>query len=293
MFCYRNRPFAVLQSSFLPTPTSTYIDHQLVMELGMKMSEVSCKKISFAGKKLRLLGRVSFSAQCVNDGSIFGSYHFKASVIENLQQHFDTHGIAGSRMTNFLNGDDDYTSSSSNSSTSSPTRPARRPPQARTSETPPARTPAPPAPPARPSAPPPPGFPYRSRHPPPPDAPSQVPDSFLNKPILMNNLILLNQMFGGADRRNDVDDERTTLEYVDEEGAEDHSQDKFTFVMSDDTQYQTGHGRDKCRHDVCSSNWEVPANCGFAADQWQFPDDFRPCSAQCRGGFCQCINHYI
>ena len=83
VFCYRNRPFAVLQSSFLPTPTSTYIDHQLVMELGMKMSEVSCKKISFAGKKLRLLGRVSFSAQCVNNGSIFGSYHFKASVKAN------------------------------------------------------------------------------------------------------------------------------------------------------------------------------------------------------------------
>ena len=43
-------------------------------------------------------------------------------------------------------------------------------------------------------------------------------------------------------------------------------------MMSNDSQYQTGHGRDKCRHDICSSNWEVPANCGFAADQWEFPE---------------------
>ena len=123
VLCYRNRPFAVLQSSFLPTPTSNYIDHQLVMELGMKMSDVSCKKISFGGKKLRLLGRVSFSAQCVNDGNIFGSFHFKASVIENLQQHFDTHAIAGSKMTTLLNGGGDDDASSSCDSMYEPPKP--------------------------------------------------------------------------------------------------------------------------------------------------------------------------
>ena len=127
VFCYRNRPFAVLQSSFLPTPTSTYIDHQLVMELGMKMSDVSCKKISFAGKKLRLLGKVGFSAQCVNNGNIFGSYQFKASVIENLQQHFDSHAIAGSKMTSFLNGECSNTSSPSSTPSRAPPSPNARP----------------------------------------------------------------------------------------------------------------------------------------------------------------------
>ena len=39
-------------------------DHHLVRELGLKITDVSCKKISFAGKKLRMLGRVSFTAQC-------------------------------------------------------------------------------------------------------------------------------------------------------------------------------------------------------------------------------------
>ena len=146
VFCYRNRPFAVLQSSFLPTPTSTYIDHQLVMELGMKMTDVNCKKISFAGQKLRFLGRVSFSAQCVNDGNIFGSYQFKASVIENLQQHFDTHAIAGAKMTTFLHGD--CSSTSSRSST-----PSRATPSPSLSPTPPHARPSAPSPGhARPSA---------------------------------------------------------------------------------------------------------------------------------------------
>ena len=100
-------------------------------------------------------------------------------------------------------------------------------------------------------------------------------------------------MFGGADRRDNVDDERATLENIDDEGEEDYNQEKFTYMMSNDSQYQTGHGREKCRHDIFSSNCKVPANCGFAADQWEFPENFRPCSTKCRGGFCQCINDYI
>ena len=104
---------------------------------------------------------------------------------------------------------------------------------------------------------------------------------------------MLNQMFGGADTKTNVEEERRTLETIDDEGTEDHDQPQFTDMMSDDNQYQTGHGRNKCRHDVCSNSWEVPANCGFAADLWHFPDDFRPCSAECKGGFCQCMNHYI
>ena len=99
-------------------------------------------------------------------------------------------------------------------------------------------------------------------------------------------------MFGGADNRTSVDDERRMLETIDDEGMEDHDQPQFTYVMSDDNRYQTGHGRSKCRFDVCSTNWEVPDNCGFAADNWELPDNFRPCGDQCRGGFCQCINNY-
>ena len=100
-------------------------------------------------------------------------------------------------------------------------------------------------------------------------------------------------MFGGADLQKDVNDEREMLLTHDDEGHEDHDQPQFTYIMSDESQYQTGHGRNKCRYDTCAEDkWEVPDNCGFGAD-WSFPDEFRPCSSGCRGGFCQCINNYF
>ena len=294
VLCYKARPFAVLASPFFPTPSCSYIDHQLVMELGIKMSDISCKKICFAGKKLRLLGKVSFTAQCVKERGIFGNFHFKASVIENLQYHFDTHAIAGSKMTSLLNGNCSNPSSPSSSpppsSSSTPSR-APSPPRSTTSRAAPSPPKARPlaAQKGRPSPNSPPGFPYQPLHPPPPDAPSH---SHLNHPILFSNLIMLNQMFGGADNRDNVEDERRTLKNIDEEGTEDHDQPQFTYRKSDESQYQTGHGRTKYRYEVCSDSWEVPDNCSFSADMWQLPDKFRPCSQRCRGAFCPCINNY-
>ena len=128
VLCYRSRPFAMLSSDFLPTPASSYIDHHLVLELGMKMTEIGCKKLSFAGKKMRMLGKVSFTAQCVQDGHILGNIHVKASVVEDLKYHFDTHAIAGTKMTTLLNGERDNASSSSNCSTPSRAKPSPSPP---------------------------------------------------------------------------------------------------------------------------------------------------------------------
>ena len=48
VFAYRGRPFAVLVSNNFPTPSSSYVDHLLILELGLKLKEVQCKKISFA-----------------------------------------------------------------------------------------------------------------------------------------------------------------------------------------------------------------------------------------------------
>ena len=70
VLCYKARPFAVLCSSFFPKPTSSFIDHHLVMELGIKMSEIGCKKFSFCGKncgcwgKSRSLHSVFRMAEC-------------------------------------------------------------------------------------------------------------------------------------------------------------------------------------------------------------------------------------
>ena len=67
----------------------------------------------FGGKKLQMLGKVSFTAQCVSDGNIYGNFHVKASVIEDLKYHFDTHAIAGQAMTALLRGEHDNVSSCS------------------------------------------------------------------------------------------------------------------------------------------------------------------------------------
>ena len=287
IFAYKSRPFAVLSSQFFPTPTSTYIDHRLVMELNVKMTDVGCKKMYFAGKKLRMLGKVSFTAQCVTDGNIYGNFRVKASVVEDLKDHFDTHAIAGQAMVALLRGEhDDVSSCSSTSPTRRGTLPDvsnTRPGVSKSSSI----TKSPPSPP---------GFSTKPQHPPPPvpvqPTDGDPPQSFMNGPILFSNLTMLNTMFGGADLRTDVREERELLTNLDDEGHEDVDQPLFTYIMSDESQYQTGHGRNKCRYDTCAEdNWEVPDNCGFAAD-WNFPTEFKPCSNKCRGGFCRCINNY-
>ena len=105
VFCHKGRPFAILMSPHLPTPSSTFIDHLLVKELGIKMTEIQCKKLSYCGKKLRILGKVSCTIQCVNEGNFIGNFFLKASVVEDLKQHFDTHGIDGNKMAALLQGD--------------------------------------------------------------------------------------------------------------------------------------------------------------------------------------------
>ena len=122
MFSYKGRPFVALVSTHLPTPNSTYIDHLLCAELGLRLSDIQCKKMSFAGQKLRLLGKISCTVQCVLDGNIFGSYQLKANVIENLYQHFDSHCIAGKKMNSFLNGDQENESLIASSCDGTPLR---------------------------------------------------------------------------------------------------------------------------------------------------------------------------
>ena len=130
VMCHKNRPFAVLLSPNLPTPTSSFIDHRLVQELGLKMNDVSCKKLSFAGKKMRILGKVFFTAQCVKNGNIFGTIHFKGSVIEDLRYNFDCHAIAGSKLVSLLQGESSPSSSLSSSSPSSTTNSPNSSPRA-------------------------------------------------------------------------------------------------------------------------------------------------------------------
>ena len=83
--------------------------------------------------------------------------------------------------------------------------------------------------------------------------------------------------------KDDLTEERMVLYNYDVGGTEDTDQGQFTFVTTSINHYNSRHGRTKYRFDVCSVNWEVPDNCGFAADNWHFPEMFRPCSKGCRG----------
>ena len=98
IFSCRGRPFAVLVSSFLPTPPAALIDYELVRDLKLKMTDIQCKKFSFGGNKLRILGSVSTSVQCVHEGRLIGNHHIRARVVSDLNKTFDTHCIAGDKL---------------------------------------------------------------------------------------------------------------------------------------------------------------------------------------------------
>ena len=95
MFVVKGRPFPCLVSPHLPTPTSSLIDYDLVRDLGLKMTDLRCQKFSFAGFKLRILGKVSLTVQCINDGVSFGTFHIKGNVILHLAKSLDTECVAG------------------------------------------------------------------------------------------------------------------------------------------------------------------------------------------------------
>ena len=99
VFAIKGRPFSMLSTQKLPTPSTTLIDHSLVKELGLKLEDVQCSKYSFAGHKFRILGRISQTIQTIQNGVIFGTAHMRASVVENLSHIFDSHSIAGKKMS--------------------------------------------------------------------------------------------------------------------------------------------------------------------------------------------------
>ena len=80
----KGRPFTILTPTSLPTPTVTYIDHKLVAELKIRMTDLQCSRLHYGSKKLRILGKVSTSVQCITEGRMQGNLHLKALVVENL-----------------------------------------------------------------------------------------------------------------------------------------------------------------------------------------------------------------
>ena len=103
VFCCKGKPFATLVSSNLPTPTSNLVDYDLVKDLNLKMTDLQCQKYHFAGNRFRILGKVSTTVQCVEEGALSGvNFHIKGLVVSDLNKILDTHCVAGGRMKEFL-----------------------------------------------------------------------------------------------------------------------------------------------------------------------------------------------
>ena len=105
VFVCKGRPFPALVSPYLPTPTASLLDYNLVRDLGLKMTELQCQKFSFAGFKMRILGKVSVTVQCVHDGISSGAFHIKGNVVLDLAKNLDTECVAGMKMVAQLSGD--------------------------------------------------------------------------------------------------------------------------------------------------------------------------------------------
>ena len=69
----KGRPFSVLESPNIPTPNTTYIDYSLVKELGIKVANLTYEKMSYCGAKMRKIGTVAVTSQCLLDGRALGS----------------------------------------------------------------------------------------------------------------------------------------------------------------------------------------------------------------------------
>ena len=296
VFCVKGRPFPCLVSPHLPTPTASLLDYNLVRDLGLKMTDLQCQKFSFSGFKMRILGKVSLTTQCIHDGIPSGAFQIKANVILDLAKNLDTECVAGSKMAAQLTGD----------STPAPAAasPAPSVPAAECPRTPPPRAPRQ-APRSSPRSPP--GFPARPQYAASPGYSIPLPRPTI--PVFSvcsdgrelsprtANVRALTLAFYNADLKPTIKMETSALRKADPDGdlVEDDDGNKncnFTngFV------YQYGCGREKCSRVKCytfmkQAAMNIPSNCGFN-DQWLFPDNFRPCGDCCSGGFCTCLSRY-
>ena len=295
VFCVKGRPFPCLVSPHLPTPTASLLDYNLVRDLGLKMTDLQCQKFSFSGFKMRILGKVSLTTQCIHDGIPSGAFQIKANVILDLAKNLDTECVAGSKMAAQLTGD----------STPAPAAasPAPSVPAAECPRTPPPRAPRQ-APRSSPRSPP--GFPAKPQHAASPDV--SIPQPRPTIPVFSvcsdgrelsprtANCRALTSAFKDADLKPNIKLETSALKKADPDGDLVEDDDgKKTYTFTNRVVYQYGHGREKCTRTKCYGLLQIalakfPNNCGFNK-QW-LPEKFEPCGEYCSGGFCSCLRRY-
>ena len=326
IFTCKGRPFAVLASAHLPTPTSPLLDYDLVRSLGLKMTDLQCRKFAYAGNRLRILGRVSTAVQCLDQGRVSGNYHIKALVVSDLNTVLDTHCVASAKMKQQMTSrevitiaeDDEGNSCTYSGALATPSRSQAAPaPRLLSAASSPRSVPAA-SPPRSPSTPP--GFPKTPQYgasagasaaaassaaaPATPHSAPNIPvvrwlssDGQMVSP-LSANISALSAVFKDADLEAPDDCQETfALEKADPDGDLESDDDgNLNFNMCNGVYYQFGHGRTLCSHGKCSNRDKLkvskyPNNCGFNP-QWMLPNDYIPCGPKCKGGFCSCLSKY-
>ena len=324
----KGRPFAVLVSPSLQTPTSSLLDYDLVRSLGLKLTDLQCRKYSLGGSKYRILGRVTTAVQCVQNGKVGSTFHLRCDVVADLYSTLDTHCVASAKLQQHLGSQevivvvDDVKPLAPDAEAPPGPRAAAcaAPPRPTTTRTPPAPagvTPLAPTPSTPPQASPcaavrsprsprsPPGFPASPQHAaslPAASRPAKatVPVRRVVDGITMSpysaNIRALSEAFNDADLQPEVDDE---IDVVDPNADADilgrNDQGDFHMILTNGLQYTENHGRHKCSRLKCpKSNFsrsQYPSNCGYHP-QWILPEGFKPCGDSCKAAFCPCLRLY-
>ena len=304
VFSVKGRPFGCLVSPYLPTPTSSIIDMNLVREIGLKMTDLQYTKFNFGGQKMRIVGKINITVQTIHNGLASGNFYMKASVVLDLYKNFEIEAIAGVKLRKLLEGNEskDCTYSGALSTGSStPSTPRRSPPPSRTPTPPRARSPSPPPAPPTPKSPP--GFPTQPQHSGsvlkahtrPPRINVSLLTQLADSSIRGHNLHSLEEAFCNADIMPDTNKELRALHEADPNGRVTVDENRImTFTTSTGLRYEMGHGRNRCHPAMCQDRTpdQVPNNCGYLHGQWLIPFGFKPCGPNCRAGFCDCINYY-
>ena len=308
IFCVKGRPFPCLVSPYLPTPTATLLDYDLVRSLGLKMTDLQCHKFSYAGFKMRILGKITVTTQCIHDGVASGSFQIKANVVLDLAKNLDTECVAGNKMAAQLRGDKVSPSPTPSPAPRVPSTPPRALPKG-------APSPAPSVPAAAaPRTPPPRKHPSWMKTPPrsPPGFPSPLyaaSPGFPSIPVLQvsntgqelsprtANLSALSAAFNDADMKKDKGLQIMAIKDIADGDMEHDDDGNLNYYLENGYHYQTGHGRALCSLVKCSNRdqyavKDFPNNCGFHPKQWRLPNGFQPCDDDCLGGLCPCLSLY-
>ena len=290
IFALRGRPFAVATSPTLSTLDFNLIDWALVRELNLKMSDLQCTKFYFSGHKMRILGKISTTVQCIQDGRISGNFHIKAKVVEDLNKILDTHAVAGGKLKDQLREPQQVDPTQQTQSKNKTKKERKHSISSNKDEelphTPKIKKER------KFSTSPPPSVKSTPSH----TSTTSLVSVWSPASPYTQNICQLEEMFGeNTDLEKDCGVQQALLAEHDPNGLTYYGQEYqdeggllFEFTTTYGATFVPGHGREGCSAYACARALHKPNNCGYHED-WILPENFSGCGIWCRGGFCPCL----